>query len=541
MRAALGYARINLWGGSYGTRVAQEYLRRHPDRVRSVVLDGVASPAMRTTLDVWPSREIALNAVFDACAQSPPCAAAHPDLAATLDTIRDRLGPQGRDVALTDPRTGEALTLHLTFDHVIGALQPFTYAPELAALLPEVIGRAAAGDFGPLYAGAMLVTADLDEQSNTALHYSVTCAEDIPRVSPADAASTLAGLRTKALAERALAVCAELAEGGESRRRDDTGCERRAGADPLRRARPGHAARQRRRSREDAAGEPPHRRARLRSHRVAARLRTAAHRGVHRRSDIRHASRVVRRTFREELAAAALARPSRGALVIVVENLAKAFGRRREVRAVDGVSFTAADGEITGLLGPNGAGKTTLLRMLATLMIPDAGSASIEGHDVVRDRYAVRRRIGVLSDARGLYPRLTARENIRYYGALHGLSGAALDARIDELVGALGIAGIADRRAQGFSQGERMKVAIARALVHDPQTILLDEPTNGLDIMSIRALRDLLRDLARERQVPALQLARDAGSLGAVRFDRDPRPRTRRRDRNRHRAARAVG
>ena len=133
--------------------------------------------------------------------------------------------------------------------------------------------------------------------------------------------------------------------------------------------------------------------------------------------------------------------------------------------------------------------------MLATLMIPDGGRASIDGHDVVRDRYAVRRSIGVLSDARGLYPRLTARENIRYYGALHGLAGSSLDARVDELVRALGIAAIADRRAQGFSQGERMKVAIARALVHDPQTILLDEPTNGLDIMSIRALRDLLREL----------------------------------------------
>jgi len=110
----------------------------------------------------------------------------------------------------------------------------------------------------------------------------------------------------------------------------------------------------------------------------------------------------------------------------------------------------------------------------------------------------VRRRIGGLSDARGLYPRLTARENIRYYGALHGLAGETLDARVDELVRALGIAGIADRRAQGFSQGERMKVAIARALVHDPQAILLDEPTNGLDIMSIRALRDLLRGLRAE-------------------------------------------
>jgi sodium transport system ATP-binding protein len=183
--------------------------------------------------------------------------------------------------------------------------------------------------------------------------------------------------------------------------------------------------------------------------------------------------------------------------LIVVENLAKAFGRRGEVRAVDSVAFTAADGRITGLLGPNGAGKTTLLRMLATLMIPDSGRASVDTHDVVRDRYAVRRSIGVLSDARGLYPRLTARENIRYYGALHGLAGGSLDARVDELVRALGLAAIADRRAQGFSQGERMKVAIARALVHDPQTILLDEPTNGLDIMSIRALRELLRELRR--------------------------------------------
>ena len=181
--------------------------------------------------------------------------------------------------------------------------------------------------------------------------------------------------------------------------------------------------------------------------------------------------------------------------MIEVENVAKAFGRRRDVRAVDGVSFTAADGEITGLLGPNGAGKTTLLRMLATLMIPDSGNARVDGKDVVRERYGVRRRIGVLSDARGIYPRLTARENIRYFGALQGLSGAALEARVDQLIRALSIADIADRRAHGFSQGERMKVAIARALVHDPQTILLDEPTNGLDIMSIRALRDLLRDL----------------------------------------------
>jgi sodium transport system ATP-binding protein len=181
--------------------------------------------------------------------------------------------------------------------------------------------------------------------------------------------------------------------------------------------------------------------------------------------------------------------------VIRVDGLVKSFGKNGEVHAVRDVSFVAPDGEITGLLGPNGAGKTTLLRMLATLIVPNAGTASVAGLDIVRDRYAVRERIGVLSDARGLYPRLTARENIRYYGALHGLSGAGLHARTDALIGTLGLREIADRRAQGFSQGEKMKVAIARALIHDPATVLLDEPTNGLDIMSVRALRDQLRQL----------------------------------------------
>jgi sodium transport system ATP-binding protein len=184
--------------------------------------------------------------------------------------------------------------------------------------------------------------------------------------------------------------------------------------------------------------------------------------------------------------------------MIRIEGVSKSFGKHGEIHAVRDVSFAAPDGQITGLLGPNGAGKTTLLRMLATLIIPDSGSASIGGLDVVRDRYAVRENVGVLSDARGLYPRLTARENIRYFGALHGRSGAALESRIDALTHTLGLTALADRRTQGFSQGEKMKVAIARALVHDPSTILLDEPTNGLDIMSVRALRDQLRELRGE-------------------------------------------
>ena len=207
VRTALGYAKVNLWGGSYGTRVALEYLRRFPEHVRSIVLDGVAPPAMKVSLDVWPSREVALAAVLEACAQSPACNDAHPDLPATLDAIRDRLGPNGRDVALTDPRTGEALTQRLTFDHVIVALQPLTYSPELSALLPEIIALVSAGDYGALFAGAMLVTGDVSEQINNALYYSVTCTEDVPRVTPSDVAAALATVRAKALALRALAVC----------------------------------------------------------------------------------------------------------------------------------------------------------------------------------------------------------------------------------------------------------------------------------------------------------------------------------------------
>ena len=181
--------------------------------------------------------------------------------------------------------------------------------------------------------------------------------------------------------------------------------------------------------------------------------------------------------------------------MIEVSQLRKAFGK---VQAVDSVSFTARDGEITGLLGPNGAGKTTTLRMLYTLIQPDGGSAKVDGQEVSANPIDARKRMGVLPDARGLYPRLTAREHVRYFGELHGLSGAALEQRIDELVGLLEMKSIADRRTEGFSQGERMKVAIARALVHGPRNVLLDEPTNGLDVMSTRAMREVIRKLKGE-------------------------------------------
>ncbi len=178
--------------------------------------------------------------------------------------------------------------------------------------------------------------------------------------------------------------------------------------------------------------------------------------------------------------------------MIEIKHLHKSFG---SVVAVNDVSFTAPDGQISGLLGPNGAGKTTTLRMLYTLLKPDRGVASVDGIDVVASPMDVQRRIGVLADARGLYPRLTARENVRYYGRLHGQKGEALEKEIDSLIAMLDMKDIADRRTEGFSSGERLKVAIARAMVHNPGNVLLDEPTSGLDVMSTRAMRDVIRRL----------------------------------------------
>jgi sodium transport system ATP-binding protein len=181
--------------------------------------------------------------------------------------------------------------------------------------------------------------------------------------------------------------------------------------------------------------------------------------------------------------------------VIVAEALAKRYG---SIVAVNGVSFHARDGEVTGLLGPNGAGKTTTLRMLSTLVKPDSGRALIDGVDVREPPDVVLPRLGVLPDSRGLYPRLTAREHLTYFGALQGLKAKNLGARIEELVELLDMREIIDRRVAGFSQGERTKVAIARALVHRPQNVLLDEATNGLDVMATRAMRVVIRKLAAE-------------------------------------------
>jgi sodium transport system ATP-binding protein len=181
--------------------------------------------------------------------------------------------------------------------------------------------------------------------------------------------------------------------------------------------------------------------------------------------------------------------------VIALDGVKKRFGK---VEALRGVSFAVPDGRITGLLGPNGAGKTTALRLVYGALEPDAGRVTGDGVEVARERAAAQRRLGILPHAQGLYPRLTAREHVHYYGRLHGLAGAALARRAGEIVELLDMASFADRRTDGFSQGQRVKVALARALVHDPKNVVLDEPTNGLDVAATRAVRRLLSRLRDE-------------------------------------------
>ncbi len=182
-------------------------------------------------------------------------------------------------------------------------------------------------------------------------------------------------------------------------------------------------------------------------------------------------------------------------VLLAASRLTKRFGG---LTAVNDVSFELQRNQIVGLIGPNGAGKTTTLRMLYTLMSPDHGTVSVDGIDIQKDATAVRQRLGVLPDARGVYKRLSARENIAYFGELHGLDAATIASRTAKLAETLGMEDFLDRRTEGFSQGQRTKTAIARALIHDPKNVILDEPTNGLDVMTTRGLRNFLLQLRAE-------------------------------------------
>lgn len=179
--------------------------------------------------------------------------------------------------------------------------------------------------------------------------------------------------------------------------------------------------------------------------------------------------------------------------MIEIQDLRKYYGDDEEIKALDGISFICPDGQITGLLGPNGAGKTTALRIIAGLIKPKRGTVIVDEHDVTQDAQAVRRILGVQSDMTGVYPRLTPREQIAYYARFYGLKGAALQKRIQAIIDELEMSDIADRRAEGFSRGQRQKIVLGRALVHNPPNIIMDEPTLGLDVMAVRSTRATIR------------------------------------------------
>ncbi len=192
---------------------------------------------------------------------------------------------------------------------------------------------------------------------------------------------------------------------------------------------------------------------------------------------------------------------------ILAEGLAKSFrrpggllgGRGVPVHAIRDIDLALPRGALLGILGPNGAGKTTFLKLLATLLLPDAGRLLVDGRDCVREGRHVRARVGLVTgDERSFYWRLTGRQNLAFFGALHDLDGARSRARIAELAGALGLEAVLDARVDGYSTGMRQRLAVARGLLHDPSVLLLDEPTRSLDQEAAASLRALLANLARE-------------------------------------------
>ncbi len=382
------------------------------------------------------------------------------------------------------------------------------YSPQLSAVLPYALAQATDGDFTPLVALSAAVAGGINENFAAGMHFAVVCAEDMPRVD--------AGQRAKIAATRFgnafLDVYERACKGVPSRPVPSGFYEIPASRTPVLVLSggldPGDSAAPRRPRRGATRQRAPHRGPVSRSRHQHERLRADAAGALHPRRRLRQgrrrlpdppAGRDVLRADRPRARRGIGDSEATGAM-IEVEHLAKQFdarveGRRARVVAVEDIGFTALDGRITALLGPNGAGKTTTMRVVAGLVRADRGHARVGGVDVAADPHAVRAQLGMLSDARGLYARLTARENVHYYADLRQVPRADGDQRLAMIADLLDMGALLDRRIEGFSTGERMKVALARALIHDPQHLILDEPTNGLDVVSTRALRRLLQHL----------------------------------------------
>ena len=510
VRAVLGYETINLLGGSYGTRAGLVYMRRHPERVRTAVLDGLAPVSMRLPSNMSSDAHDALDRLFADCEADTGCRDAFPDLPRTFASVMADLEANPRALGATHPRTGEAFETVLTASRFAADLRAVLYYPELASLLPWTVVRAAAGDFAPYLAQSVPLN-EFSTTLNAGVFLSVICAEDVSQLD-ADAAARLAA--GSVLGRESIVAwidactvwpAADLPAGYFEPVRSDVPTLLLSGAlDPVTPPRWGEEVLR-------GLGNARHVVAPGAGHGVITRGCTAdvvarfIDAGSHTNLDIDCIEQIRRPPF--------MLSPGRDRAMIEVRGLARCFG---DVVAVDGVSFTAGDGRITGLLGPNGAGKTTTLRTLYGLLRPDAGTAMVDGVNAVADPRAVQRLIGVLPDAHGLYVRLTAREHLRYVGELHALDAATIAASIERLVELLDMGGIIDRRVEGVldgraHEGRRGPRAGARSA----------EPAAGRAYQRPRRHEhagDARPDSAAQgpRQVRAALQPRHAGGLGLV-------------------------
>ena len=501
-RRALGYERINLWGGSYGTRAALVYLRRHPERVRAVVLDGVAPTGMRLPVQLGEDARRSAELMLADCEADPDCGAAFPEVRRQYEELLARLDEAPGQVRAPHPRTGEILDLELRRQHVLFLLRAALYNGETTRLLPLVIERAHGGDYGPLLALSDPFVEGVSEMS-VPLLFSVMCAEDVAWMTDEDhrkvAAEPFLG---SAVMDLWGPVCDFWPKGGPSVRVPRPRGLGPAGADPLRPARPGDAPALGGGGRGAPAELPPRGRARRRPRRLDLRVRPQADRRVPGGGGSRRSGRRLRGGSPAADVLPLLHRSAGGSRrgggrrpMISIEGLTKRFG---EVAAVDGVSFEARDGEVTGLLGPNGAGKTTTLRMLSGLMRPDAGRIAVDGVDAAADPSGARGAHG--GPARRPRP-LPEAHRPRAPALLRAAPGAGRSRSRPAHPGARGAArhgrhlrppgpGLLPRRAhQGLPR---------TGLIHDPRTVLMDEPTNGLDVGSTRAVRGLIRRMREE-------------------------------------------
>jgi pimeloyl-ACP methyl ester carboxylesterase len=431
VRVALGYERINLYGVSYGTRVAQHYLRRFPQQTRSVILDGVVPPGLALGPAMALDAEAALQRILARCRGEAPCRAAFDDPAQDYRALRAALETAPVDLTVADPATAAPRRMRFTARHLGAVLRLASYADSQASLLPVALHEARAKrNFTPLAGLFLMSTGGLRDAIAYGMHNTVVCSEDIPYVDErgVDRARLAATYLGTDLLDTLRGICGVWPRGPGRHRLPAAAGERRAGAAALRQRRSGDTTLRRRRSAAGAEARASPRRRR----RGPRSGRRDLHGPGHRRFRARRRSGQARCELPRARAAGAVLHQPRGAgAVIEARRLAKRFGA---VQAVRDVSFMAPDGRITGLLGPNGAGKSTSLRMLCTVLRPDGGAALIDGVDVAQDPLAARRRIGVLSHAAGLYPHLTGRENILYFGELHGMTRAARERRADELI-----------------------------------------------------------------------------------------------------------